>query len=152
MGLWYHSHSVYSVAILETSCDVFKTTRLRHFLTLYDVFPHRSGSRAGWAIRTWEPTCTPGPGDGRLSFISATPGGRSLQYQGWRWMPWMVIRLLGSGTRIFVRRSRSSRDTLTCAGKSYSTFRILCTPYNQHLRANVPDSIYPHSPVPPART
>ena len=65
-------------------------------------------------------------GTGRLSFISATPGGRSLQYQGCLWISGMVIRLAGSGTRMCESRSRHSLETFTCAGNSYSTFSILC--------------------------
>lgn len=41
-------------------------------------------------------TCRPGAGGGRLSFISFTPGGRSLRYQGWRWMS-STVNLLAQG-------------------------------------------------------
>lgn len=79
--------------------------------------------------------CTPALGCGSESFISATPGGKSFKYQGWRWMTGMVTRFVGSGTRIFDSRSRHSRDTLTCAGNSYSTFSILCAPAPARRRA-----------------
>lgn len=75
-------------------------------------------------------TCTPLLGMGRLSFISATPGGRSFLYQGCRWMSGMVIRLAGSGTRMRFIRSRHSREAFTWGGNSYSTFRILCSTHS----------------------
>ena len=76
-------------------------------------------------------TCTPLLGMGRLSFISATPGGKSFLYQGCRWMSGMVIRLAGSGTRMRFIRSRHSRDAFTCGGNSYSTFKIRCRTHNR---------------------
>ena len=75
-----------------------------------------------WLVHTWIPVV----GTGRLSFISATPGGKSLQYQGCLWISGMVILLAGSGTRMWDSRSLHSLDTFTWAGNSYSTFSILC--------------------------
>lgn len=69
---------------------------------------------------------TSGPGEGRLSFISATPGGKSSVYQGCFWISGMVMRFSGLSTRILLNRSRQDDETLSCEGKSYSTFKILC--------------------------
>lgn len=83
------------------------------------------------------PTCMPVVGTGRLSFISATPGGKSLRYQGCRWISGMVILLAGSGTKMCDSRSRHSLDTFTCAGNSYSTFSIRCKPQHPpHVHDN----------------
>ena len=71
-------------------------------------------------------TWTPLLGMGRLSFISATPGGKSFLYQGCRWMSGMLMRRAGSGTRMRFSRSLHSREALTWGGNSYSTFKILC--------------------------
>ena len=82
--------------------------------------------------RDWNGTWTSSPGMGSSSFMSSTPSGRSLRYQGCRWMPRMLIRLAGSATNIRVSRSRSSGDSLASAGGIYGSRRILCAPH-QHI-------------------
>lgn len=74
-----------------------------------------------------EITCKPAPGGGKLSFISATPGGKSFLYHTWFWISGTVILLAGSGTSILWRRSLHSFETLTWGGNSYSTWSIRCS-------------------------
>ena len=62
-----------------------------------------------------------------MSFISATPGGRSSTYQGCFWISGMVMRFSGLSTRILLSKSRQGWETLSWEGKSYSTFKILCS-------------------------